>query len=145
MKIKTISLGCDHGGYDLKEKVKNKLESLEYKLFDKGTNSGESVDYPKFGHLVGLSVSSGESQRGIIICGSGIGISISANKIHGVRAALCTSIEHAKLSRQHNDANIIALGSRLTSEELVFKIIEVWLTSDFEGGRHLDRINQIEK
>ena len=143
--METISLGCDHAGFDLKEKVKKKLKVLDYKILDKGTNSGESVDYPKFGHLVGFSVSSGESQRGIIICGSGIGISISANKINGIRAALCTSIEHAKLSRQHNDANVLALGSRLTSEELVFKIINAWLSTDFEGGRHQDRIDQIEK
>jgi len=139
-----IVIGCDHAGYDMKEKVKQYLEDKNYNIIDVGTASNESVDYPYYGHEIGKKVAENNVFRGIAICGSGIGISIAANKIKGIRAALCTSVEHAEMSRKHNDANILALGSRMTSKEDVFSIIDVWLSTEFEGGRHLDRINMIE-
>ena len=139
-----IVIGCDHAGYDMKEKVKQYLEDKNYNIIDVGTASNESVDYPYYGHEIGKKVVEDNVFRGIAICGSGIGISIAANKIKGIRAALCTSVEHAEMSRKHNDANILALGSRMTSEKDIFNIIEVWLSTEFEGGRHLDRINMIE-
>ena len=115
-----------------------------YDIVDLGTCSFDSVDYPKYGHLVGNSVVNGEVDKGIILCGSGIGISIAANKIRGIRAALCTSEEHAIMSRKHNDANVLAFGARFTDIELIKSITRVWLNTGFEGGRHLTRINKIE-
>ena len=140
-----IAIGCDHAGFELKEKIISKY--VDYDFIDCGTFSEDSVDYPKFGHKVGLSVidsSQSECSQGIVICGSGIGISISANKIKGIRAALCHTAEHARLSRLHNNANILALGSRLTDESIVYKIIDSFLITEFEGGRHQDRINKID-
>jgi len=139
-----IIIGCDHAGYDMKEKVKQYLRAKNYDIVDVGTASNESVDYPYYGHEIGKKVAENKVFRGIAICGSGIGISIAANKVKGIRAALCTSIAHAEMSRKHNDANILALGSRMTSEKNIFNIIDVWLSTEFEGGRHLDRINMIE-
>ena len=139
-----IVIGCDHAGYDMKEKVKQYLEDKNYNIIDVGTASNESVDYPYYGHEIGKKVAEDKVFRGIAICGSGIGISIAANKIKGIRAALCTSVEHAEMSRKHNDANILALGSRMTSKKDIFSIIDVWLSTEFEGGRHLDRVNMIE-
>jgi len=138
-----IAIGCDHAGYELKQTVIERY-SYKYNFINFGTNTSESVDYPIYGHKVGISVSNGEALMGIVICGSGIGISISANKIKGIRAALCSSKEHAKLSRLHNNANVLAIGSRLTEEEEVFDMIDVFLNTDFEGGRHQDRLEKIE-
>jgi len=139
-----IVIGCDHAGYEMKEKVKQYLENKNYSIIDVGTASVQSVDYPYYGHEIGREVAKNKSSKGIAICGSGIGISIAANKIKGIRAALCTSKEHAEMSRKHNDANVLALGSRMTSEKDIVSIIDVWLSTKFEGGRHLDRINMIE-
>ena len=139
-----IVIGCDHAGYDMKEKVKQYLVNRSYSIIDVGTASNKSVDYPYYGHEIGKKVAEDKVFKGIAICGSGIGISIAANKIKGIRAALCTSVEHAEMSRKHNDANILALGSRMTSEKDIFSIIDVWLSTEFEGGRHLDRRNMIE-
>tara|TARA_Y100000590_G_scaffold359727_1_gene415680 strand:+ start:363 stop:794 length:432 start_codon:yes stop_codon:yes gene_type:complete len=140
-----IAIGCDHAGYDLKEKIKEYLsEKQSFEILDIGTYSVDSVDYPSFGHKVGIEVVEKKVDSGIVICGSGIGISIAANKINGVRAALCTSEGHAEMSRKHNDANILALGSRMTKYEDVIKIVDVWFNTAFEGGRHLDRINKLE-
>lgn len=139
-----IVIGCDHAGYDMKEKVKDYLMNKNFNIIDVGTDSNKSVDYPSFGHEIGKKVVESEVYKGIAICGSGIGISIAANKISGIRAALCTSVEHAEMSRKHNDANILALGSRMTSEKDIFNIVDVWLSTEFEGGRHLDRVNMIE-
>ena len=139
-----IAIGCDHAAYDIKNKVANFLKNLNYEVIDFGTHSNESVDYPEFGHLVGQSVVNKEVDKGIVLCGSGIGISIAANKIQGVRAALCTSEKHAVMSRKHNDANILAFGARFTDIELIKSITKVWLHTDFEGGRHLTRVNKIE-
>ena len=139
-----ISIGCDHAAYDVKLKIIEFLRLSGYEIIDVGTDSVESVDYPIFGHRVGCSVSNKESDRGIVICGSGIGIGIAANKINGIRAALCTSIEHAVMSRKHNDANVLSLGARMTSISEIKEIINSWLQTDFEGGRHQKRIDKIE-
>ena len=141
-----IALGCDHAGFEVKNEVVDFLsDKVNLEIVDLGTSSLDSVDYPEYGHLVGEFVSKHQNSRGIVICGSGIGISIAANKVKNVRAALCTTVDHAIMSRKHNDANVLALGSRFTSLKEIKKIIDSWLLTDFEGGRHLDRINKIEK
>ena len=137
-----ISIGSDHAGFELKQKIIKKYSSFEFD--DCGTFSNESVDYPDFGHKVANSVLSNNVDYGIVVCGSGIGISIAANRNKGIRAALCTSTEHAKLSRLHNDANVLALGSRLTSEKDIYAIIDIFFSTSFEGGRHGDRIKKID-
>ena len=139
-----ISMGADHAGFSVKEKIREYLESKGYTILDKGAYSEDSVDYPEFGHAVGNSVQSGESAKGIIVCGSGIGISMAANKIEGIRAALCTSAEHAQMSRLHNDANVLAIGARMTDYDVITDIIDTWLSTKFEGGRHSRRVNKIE-
>lgn len=139
-----IAIGCDHAGYELKEKVKAKLQAEGHTMIDVGTDSTESVDYPKFGHAVGRTVASGEAERGVAICGSGIGISIACNKVPGIRAALCTSTEMAEMCRRHNNANVICMGARMISEELAFAMIDTWMTTEFEGGKHLRRINELD-
>tara|TARA_B100000214_G_C23926724_1_gene608718 strand:- start:793 stop:1233 length:441 start_codon:yes stop_codon:yes gene_type:complete len=145
MKInKFISIGSDHAGYDLKEEIVHYLKNNNYHVYDKGTFSNESTDYPEFGHKVGQSIVDGETNKGIVICGSGIGISIAANKIKGIRAALCSSKKHARMSRLHNDSNVLALGSRMEGADNFLEIVRVWLNTDFEGGRHENRINKIE-
>lgn len=140
-----IVVGSDHAGYELKEAVKQKLISEGREVVDAGCNSTESVDYPIYGKAVGRAVVSGETERGIAICGSGIGISIACNKVKGVRCALCTSVEMAEMSRRHNNANVIAMGARMISQELAFEMIDKWLETDFEGGKHLRRINMLEE
>ena len=137
-----ISIGSDHAGFELKQKIIERYSS--FKFDDCGTFSNESVDYPDFGHKVANSVLSNNVDCGIVVCGSGIGISIAANRNKGIRAALCTSTEHAKLSRLHNDANVLALGSRLTDEKDIYAIIDIFLATPFEGGRHSDRIKKID-
>ena len=139
-----IVIGCDHAAYELKEKVKAKLEQEGYQMIDVGTDSTESVDYPKYGHAVGRMVASGEAERGIAICGSGIGISIACNKVPGIRAALCTSVEMAEMCRRHNNANVICMGARMISEELAYAMIDKWLETEFEGGKHERRINELD-
>ena len=139
-----IAIGCDHAAFEEKKKVKEYLIKKGYKIFDIGTNSNQSVDYPKYGHQVANMVVDNIVDKGIVICGSGIGISIAANKVKGARAALCTSCKHAEMSRKHNDANILALGARMIEYNLLEEIIDVWLNTKFEGGRHLNRINLIE-
>tara|TARA_Y100000996_G_scaffold329296_1_gene265424 strand:- start:753 stop:1187 length:435 start_codon:yes stop_codon:yes gene_type:complete len=141
-----IAIGCDHAAYQEKSDLLKFLKSeLGCDVLDMGTNSSDSVDYAEYGHIVGEAVSSKKVDRGIVICGSGIGISIAANKIKGVRAALCTSVSHAEMSRKHNDANVLALGARFTSFEDIKLITKKWISTEFEGGRHLRRINKIEK
>ncbi len=137
-----ISIGSDHAGFELKQKIINKYSS--FKFDDCGTFSNKSVDYPDFGHKVANSVLKGDVDYGIIVCGSGIGISIAANRNKGIRAALCTSVEHAELSRLHNDANVLALGARLTKEQDIYSIIDIFFSTNFEGGRHSDRIKKID-
>ena len=141
-----IALGSDHGGYELKQEIIRYLEKKGYEYRDYGCDSTDSVDYPVYGKLVGEAVASGECERGILICGTGIGISITANKIKGVRAALCTDCCMAEATRQHNDANILALGGRVVGPGLALKIVETFLTTPFSGDdRHVRRIRQIEE
>lgn len=139
-----IVVGSDHAAYELKEAIKEKLVGEGHEVIDVGCDSTESVDYPKYGHAVGRAVASGEAERGIAVCGSGIGISIACNKVPGIRAALCTSVEMAEMCRRHNNANVVCMGARMISQELAFDIIDKWMTTDFEGGKHLRRINEIE-
>jgi len=142
-----IIIGADHAGFSLKEGVKKILAGMNIKIMDVGTQSDESVDYPDFGSRVAEKISAGEFKKGILICGSGVGMSIVANKFPGVRAALSLDIETAQLSRMHNDANILVLAGRRTDIETAEKIVKVWLETHFEGGRHkrrLDKIKNIE-
>ena len=138
-----IALANDHSGIALKEEIKKLLDKrgLEYKDF--GTNTEASVDYPIYGESVAKAVVSGECERGIIICGTGIGISIAANKVRGARAALCTDCFMAEMTRRHNDANILALGARVLGHGLALKIVETFLDTEFEGGRHARRVDII--
>ena len=140
-----IVIGSDHAGFALKEKVKEKLISEGHSVVDAGPDSAARVDYPVYGAKVGKLVADGTGDRGIAICGSGIGISIAANKIPGIRAALCSEPLSAKLARQHNDANVVALGARLIGETMALEIVDTFLNTDFEGGRHSDRVALIHK
>lgn len=141
-----IALGCDHGGYDLKQIVIKYLEEKNIKYKDFGCYSKESVDYPEFGKAAAKAVAAKECEKGIIICTTGIGISISANKIRGVRAALCSNTLSAKMTRLHNDANILALGAGIVGNNLALDIVETFLNTDFSGDeRHQRRIDKIEE
>ncbi|MGL4403461.1 MAG: ribose 5-phosphate isomerase B [Fusobacteriaceae bacterium] len=141
--MKKIALGADHGGYELKNILMNHLVNKGYEIIDFGTNSADSVDYPNFAKAVGESVTSGETQLGILVCGTGIGISIAANKIKGVRCALCTNTTMARLTREHNDANILALGGRIVGDVLALEMVETFLSTKFEDGRHSKRVGLI--
>ncbi|MBM4174786.1 MAG: ribose 5-phosphate isomerase B [Ignavibacteria bacterium] len=139
-----IAIGSDHAGFKLKERVKSFLFSLSHEVIDCGSFSEDSCDYPDYGESVALAIKEEQAKFGIIICGTGIGISITANKIPGIRAALCTSIQMAELARKHNDANILALGARIIDENTANKIVNTFLITDFEGERHSGRINKIK-
>lgn len=139
-----ISLGADHAGFHHKEKVKELLVSLGHEVKDFGTWSEEAVDYPLFIRPAAEAVAKGECDRGIVFGGSGNGEAMVANKVRGVRCALCWNQESARLSRQHNDANVLSLGERLVPETLALEIVRIWLTTEFEGGRHARRIAEIE-
>ena len=138
-----IAIGSDHGGFALKQEIMKHLEERKLEYIDFGTYSSDSCDYPQYGAAVGRAVASGSCERGILICGTGIGISISANKIHGVRAALCGDCFSAEMTRRHNDANIVALGARVVGSGLALKIVDTFLDTEFEGGRHARRIEQM--
>ncbi|ABW20104.1 ribose 5-phosphate isomerase B [Alkaliphilus oremlandii] len=138
-----IAIGSDHGGYGLKELIRKHLQEKGFDIKDFGTDSTASVDYPDFAKAVGEAVVAGEFQRGILICGTGIGISIAANKIPGVRCALVGDCFSAKATRQHNDANILALGERVVGPGLALEIVDIWLSAEFEGGRHQGRVDKI--
>jgi len=138
-----IAFGADHKGFQYKEKVKKFLQGKECEVIDFGTFSEESVDYPDFGFKVAKAVANKEAERGILFCWSGIGMCISANKIKGIRAALCLNEEMAKLSREHNDSNVLSLSAKFIPEEKLLKIVEVWLNTSFEGGRHQRRLDKI--
>ena len=144
-----IIIGSDHGGFKLKESIKRYLsEEMDITPFDAGTFSPESVDYPDIGAMVSKRVQNGEFKRGILVCGTGIGMSIVANKFPGIRAALCHDIFTARMSREHNDSNIFVVGERVTNNDPPEDMIKVWLTSEFQGGRHqrrLDIITDTEK
>ncbi|OGI09293.1 MAG: ribose 5-phosphate isomerase B [Candidatus Margulisbacteria bacterium GWE2_39_32] len=139
-----IALGCDHGGYELKEIVKANLLNRKYAVEDFGCYSLESVDYPDYAQKVTSAVINENYTYGILICGTGIGISIAANKVTGIRAALCTSTIMGKMSREHNDANILCLGGRTTSPELAIEIVQTFLDTPFEGGRHQKRLDKFQ-
>lgn len=136
-----IAIASDHGGFILKEFIKSKFPDIDW--LDLGANNDESVDYPKFGQAVGRAVTEDRAGRGVVICGSGIGISIAVNRFPAVRGALCTSREMARLSRQHNDANVLALGARITDEATALECVESFLNTEFEGGRHARRVDQL--
>ncbi|WP_255547797.1 ribose 5-phosphate isomerase B [Crassaminicella indica] len=143
-----IALGSDHGGYHLKEAIKKYLEEKGIECEDFGTNSTESVDYPEFGMKVAEAVVSGKCEKGIVCCGTGIGISISANKVPGVRCAVVSDTFSAQMSKEHNNANVLALGERVIGIGLALKIVDVWLNTEFAGERHqrrIDKITDIEK
>lgn len=140
-----IAIASDHGGFALKQNVIMYLEAEGHEVSDLGCYSEESVDYPQFGRSCAQAVARHNADRGIVICGSGIGISIAANKVKGIRCALCTSVEMAKLSRQHNNANMLALGGRLTELPDALDIVRAWLTTEFEGGRHERRVAQLDE
>ena len=136
-----IALGCDHGGIDLKQEVKQLLEQAGHTVNDLGCHSTESVDYPEFADKVCGAVIDGVSDRGILICGTGIGMSIAANRHRQIRAALCHDAVTARMSREHNDANILCLGARVLGVSVALDIVQVWLETAFAGGRHLRRIS----
>ena len=138
-----IGIGSDHGGYELKEYIKEYLEQQEVEYIDYGTDSFDSVDYPDYGLKLSKAAVSGEVDKGIAICGTGIGISISCNKVSGIRCALCSDTYSARMSREHNDANILALGGRVVGKDLAIEIVSTWLKAEFQGGRHERRINKI--
>lgn len=143
-----IAIGSDHGGYKLKAEIIKFLSEKGYETKDFGTCDSTSVDYPEYGQAVAEAVKSGEYEKGIIICGTGLGISMSANKVPGIRAALCTDSFMAKMSREHNDANVLALGERVIGVGLALDIVETWLKSEFQAGRHkirVEKISEIEK
>ena len=140
-----IAIGSDHGGYKLKSKLIPYLNKKGHKVKDMGTFSEESCDYPYFAYKVARAVSAKKFKRGVLICKSGIGNSIVANKVKGIRAALCCNSTAAKLSRLHNDANVLVLGARFVNSKKANRMLDVWLTTKFEGGRHLRRLKQIER
>ena len=141
--FKTVCIASDHAGYGLKEDIKNHLIDKKISIFDLGPFSDQSVDYPDYAKKLGNRIKLKKSAVGILVCGSGTGMAISANKIKSIRAAVCYNVKSTRLSRQHNNANIIALGSRLTKKKLSFKLVEIFLKTKFEGGRHLKRIRKI--
>lgn len=138
-----IAIGADHGGFELKEHIKKHLDELGLEYKDYGTYSEESVDYPDCAKPVCEAVMDGTAEKGILICGTGIGISIAANKHKGIRAALCSDVYSAKMTKVHNNANVICLGGRVTGRELAFMIVDAWLNAEYEGGRHQARIDKI--
>lgn len=143
--IKKVVLGADHAGFAYKELIRSHLESKGYTVDDIGTFDDDSVDYPDYAIEVARIVASGRSERGILVCGTGIGVSIAANKVKGVRAAVCHDVFTARASRVHNDANVLALGARVLKPEEVIEITDVWLETGFEGGRHTNRVEKINK
>jgi ribose 5-phosphate isomerase B len=138
-----LAIGSDHAGFALKEKVKEALIAAGHVVHDFGCYSLAPADYPDYGYAVAQSVAGGEWEKGIVICATGIGMSISANKVKGIRAALCHDLLTAQLSRQHNDANVLAMGGRCVTTEVAIEIAERWLATEFEGGRHQRRVDKI--
>lgn len=140
-----LAIGSDHAGFELKEEIKKYLEEKGYEMKDYGTYSNESCDYPEFGEKVGCAVASGECEEGVLVCGTGIGISLAANKVKGVRAAVVSEPVSARLSKQHNNANIIAFGARIVGLEEAKGIVDAFLGAEFLGGRHEKRVNMISE
>ena len=142
-KIKKIFLASDHAGFLLKEDIKKFLINKRKNIFDLGTNNTKSVDYPDYAHLLSKKINNKNNLRGILICGSGIGMNMVANKYKNIRSALCYNVKTAKLSREHNNSNVIALGARLTKKNLALKCVNAFLNTSFKGGRHLRRVKKI--
>jgi ribose 5-phosphate isomerase B len=140
-----IAIGSDHRGYAIKSKIVELLRKLNQEVIDDGTHDCESVDYPDIASIVGHQVGSGQVDRGILICGTGIGMSIAANKIPGVRAAPCHDDLTAEMSRRHNDLNVLCLSADMLGEKLIDRMVEIWLKTDFEGGRHARRVEKISE
>ncbi|MFZ5907462.1 MAG: ribose 5-phosphate isomerase B [Nitrospirota bacterium] len=140
-----IAIGCDHAGIELKQEIISLLNNLRIESIDFGTDRSESVDYPDFGEKVSRAVSQGEIEKGILICGTGIGMSIVANKFPGIRASLCNELFTARMSRLHNDANILVLGGRVVGKDLAKEIVRTWVSTPFEGERHCRRLEKITK
>ena len=138
-----LAIGCDHGGFELKNHIIAYLKEQGVEIKDFGTYDENSVDYPDIAKKVCASVTSGECERGILVCGTGIGMSIAANKVKGIRAAMCTDVYSAKMTKQHNNTNVLCLGGRVTGRELAFMICDTWLNEEFMGGRHQNRIDKI--
>lgn len=138
-----IGIANDHSGVEMKREITSFLQERGHEVINFGTDKNERCDYPIYGEKVGRAVAAGEVDRGILICGTGLGISLAANKVHGVRAVVCSEPCTARLSRQHNDANILALGARIVGLELAKMIVETWLAAEFEGGRHKRRVDMI--
>ena len=143
MSGKPIALACDHAGFELKEYIKNLLIDRGVEVLDLGTDSNRSVDYPDFGQAMGNAIKENNANQGILVCGSGIGISIAANRFPEVRAALCTSGLMARLARQHNDANVLTLGARIIGLETAIECVNAFLDTEFEGGRHQRRVDKM--
>lgn len=143
MDVKKIAIGCDHAGYEYKAAIKTMLTKLGIELTDYGTDGPESVDYPDFAHPVATAVESGQTDLGVVICGSGNGVNMAVNKHEGIRGALCWNEDLAALARQHNNANVIAIPARFISEELAVKLVKIFVETDFEGGRHARRVGKI--
>jgi ribose 5-phosphate isomerase B len=143
-KDRSILIGSDHAAYELKEKIKTYLSDKGYHVEDAGTKSTVSVNYVEYGKKVAKAVSQGQYLKGILLCGTGLGMSMTANRFPNVRAALCSDIFSAKMSRLHNDSNILVLGGRIVGDILAFALVQAWLDTEFEGGRHLERIQSIE-
>jgi len=139
-----IIIGCDHAAVEMKEKVKSFLQSRNIEVVDVGTHGTDSVDYPRFGAKVASAVSEGRHRRGILLCGTGLGMSMVANRFAGVRAALCNDLFSAAMARRHNDANVLVLGGRVLGDALALEIVSTWLDTPFEGGRHQQRLAQFD-
>ena len=142
---KKIALAADHAGYEEKEKIKRTLDELGIEYADMGTASTDSVDYPDYAKKVGDAVSRGDYEQGLLVCGSGTGMAIAANKIKGVRAAVAWNEDIARLAREHNDANVLALPARFMSDDEAVKVLKAWFAADFEGGRHAKRVEKISE
>lgn len=141
---RTVAVAADHAGYALKDVLVREVEALGFRVVDLGTNSGDSVDYPDFAHALARAVADGTADRGLVVCGTGIGVGIAVNRHRGVRAAVCHDSVSARLARQHNDANVLALGARLIGEEVAKDCVRTFLSTPFEGGRHERRVAKIE-
>ncbi|HMK49882.1 MAG TPA: ribose 5-phosphate isomerase B [Thermodesulfovibrionales bacterium] len=141
----TIAIGSDHAGVELKKELLSLFNNLQIQFVDFGTDSPESVDYPDFGEKVSEAVSSGKVDKGLLICGTGIGMSIVANKFPGIRASLCNDLFTAKMSRMHNDANVLVIGGRIVGRDLAKEIVRTWVSTPFEGDRHQRRLDKISK
>jgi ribose 5-phosphate isomerase B len=141
--IMVIALGADHAGFVLKEALKGWLTGRGHEIVDVGTRGTDPVDYPDYAAAVAAAVAAGHAERGVLVCGSGIGMAIAANKVAGIRAAPCADAEIARLSREHNDTNVLALGARTTATDVATAIVETWLATEFQGGRHARRIEKI--